>query len=222
MPFRAIIFDLDGTLLDTLADIAHAANAALALEGFPTHPEGDYRRFIGDGVAMLFARALPQDRVDVVMVGRCVAHFDATYGESWNVRTRPFEGIPELLDALTERKVALAVLSNKPHDFTRLYGEHYLARWPFRAIYGQREGVARKPDPAGALEIARKLAIEPGEILYVGDTGVDMQTARSAGMFPVGVTWGFRPEEELQSAGARAIIHHPSELLGLLDGGQPG
>ncbi len=222
MPFRAIVFDLDGTLLDTLADIAHAANAALALEGFPPHPEADYRRFIGDGVAMLFTRALPRDRVDVALVSRCVTHFDATYGESWNVRTRPYEGIPELLDTLTERKVSLAVLSNKPHEFTRLYGEHYLASWPFVAIYGQREGVPRKPDPAGALEIARRLAVEPGEIVYVGDTGVDMKTARSAGMFPIGVSWGFRPVDELQSSGAAAIIDHPSELLGILEDGRPG
>ncbi len=222
MRFRAILFDLDGTLLDTLADIAHAANEALALEGFPAHPEADYRRFIGEGVHMLFRRALPADRADDAMVGRCVSHFQVTYGKSWNVQTRPYAGIPELLDTLAAREMTLAVLSNKPDDFTRLIGEHYLANWPFRAIVGHREGFPRKPDPASALEIADLLAIEPASCLFVGDSAVDMRTARNAGMFPVGVTWGFQPEETLRAAGAGAIIDHPSGLLELLDDGRVG
>jgi len=216
MSFRAILFDLDGTLLDTLADIAHAANEALALEGFPIHAEADYRRFIGDGVHSLFRRALESDGSDEALVGRCVARFQVTYGRSWNVRTRPYAGIAELLDTLAAREWALAVLSNKPDHFTRLYGESYLAGWPFRAVVGHREGTPRKPDPTSALEIAAHLEVEPASCLFVGDTGIDMRTARNAGMFPVGVTWGFQPEEVLREAGAGAIINHPSELLEVL------
>jgi phosphoglycolate phosphatase len=219
MAFRAILFDLDGTLLDTLADIAHAANEALAFEGFPTHAESDYLRFIGDGVAMLMRRALPPDIVDDTLVGRGVACFQETYAKQWNVQTKPYAGIVELLDALTARGLPLAVLSNKPDDFTQLFGQTYLAPWPFRAIIGHRGGVPCKPDPASALEIADRLGVEPASCLFVGDSAVDMQTARNAGMSPVGVSWGFQPVETLREAGAWAIIDHPSGLLDLLDGG---
>ncbi|WP_435011565.1 HAD family hydrolase [Tundrisphaera lichenicola] len=217
MTFRAVMFDLDGTLLDTLADIATAANQALDREGMPTHPSADFRRFIGDGVAMLFRRALPPDRTDDALVGRCVAAFHDAYSRVWHDQTRPYEGITELLDALVGRDLVLSVLSNKPDDFTQLYGNHYLARWPFRVVLGQRDHVPRKPDPAGALEIADRLEIDPAAFVYVGDSGVDMKTAKAAGMFAVGVSWGFRPVEELRATGADAIIDHPSELLGLLE-----
>ena len=217
MLFRAILFDLDGTLLDTLEDIAQAANDVLAGLDLPTHPPGAYRRFIGDGVAMLFRRALPPDRVAPGTVDRCVAGFEETYGRSWNVRTRPYDGIPGLLDDLAARGLGLAVLSNKPDAFTRLCAAEYLARWPFRAVVGQRAGVPRKPDPAGALEIAERLGVPVERFLYVGDTAVDMETARRAGMYPVGVAWGFRPIEELRAGGAAAIIERPADLLELLE-----
>src|ERR671921_816593 len=154
MSYDAVLFDLDGTLLDTLADIAQAANEALAGAGLPGHPPEAYRRFIGDGVAMLFRRALPPERVEEGLVERCVATFRDAYGRCWDARTRPYAGIPELLDVLAGRGLALAVLSNKPDDFTRRCAEAYLGRWPLRAVLGQREGVPRKPDPAGALEVA--------------------------------------------------------------------
>jgi phosphoglycolate phosphatase len=218
MTFRAVMFDLDGTLLDTLADIARAANQALDREGMPAHPAADYRAFIGDGVAMLIRRALPPDHLEDALIARCVDGFHDAYSRCWDDRTRPYDGIPELLDALAARDLSLTVLSNKPDDFTRLYGERYLAPWPFRAVVGQRDHVPRKPDPAGALEVADRLGIDPGAFVYVGDSGVDMKTARAAGMFAVGASWGFRPVEELRAAGARAIIDHPSELLGLIDG----
>jgi phosphoglycolate phosphatase len=219
MSFRAVLFDLDGTLLDTLEDIARAANDVLAGLDLPTHSPGSYRRFIGDGVAMLFRRALPPDRVEPEIVDRCVAGFEEAYGRSWNVRTRPYDGVPALLDDLAARGLGLAVLSNKPDGFTRLCAAEYLARWPFRAVVGQREGVPRKPDPAGALEIAGRLGVPAEQFLYVGDTAVDMETATRAGMYPIGVAWGFRPVEELRSGGAVAIIERPAELLGLLEAG---
>ena len=218
MPPLAVLFDLDGTLLDTLTDIASAANAALASESMPTHPDADYRRFIGDGVGMLFRRALPPDQDhDEPRIDRCVARFHETYAHSWNVATRPYEGIPELLDALADRGLPVAILSNKPDEFTKLCAGAYLNRWTWSAVVGQREGVPRKPDPTSALAIAEGLGIAPSDFLYVGDSSVDMRTALASGMRPIGVSWGFRSVEELRSTGAEAIIDHPSELLGLLD-----
>jgi phosphoglycolate phosphatase len=217
MRFQVVLFDLDGTLLDTLEDIAQAANDVLVGLDLPAHPPEAYRRFIGDGVATLFRRALPPDRVVPDLVDRCVAGFRETYARTWNVHTRPFDGIPALLDDLAAGGLELAVLSNKPDDFTRLYVDEYLARWPFRVVLGQREGVPRKPDPAGAMEIAQRLGVPAERFLYVGDTAVDMETARRAGMCPIGVAWGFRPVEELRSSGAAAVIERPAELLELLE-----
>ncbi len=218
MPAQAVIFDLDGTLLDTLADIAGAANAALALEGFAEHPPAAYRQFIGDGVGMLFRRALPADQDhDDARIERCVTQFHATYATGWNVATQPYPGIADLLDTLTARQLPLAVLSNKPDEFTQLCTRHYLDRWTWAVIVGQRDGVPRKPDPTSALTIARNLGLAPADIVYVGDSSVDMRTARAAGMTAVGVSWGFRSVEELQATGAHAIIDHAAELLPLLD-----
>ncbi len=218
---RAILFDLDGTLIDSLADIAEAADVTLAREGFPGHSHDAYRRFIGDGVASLYRLALPPGRVDEALVARCVTKHREAYETSWNVRTELYDGVSGMLDALVDQGVALAVLSNKPDDFTRRCAEFYLSRWPFRVVVGQREGVPRKPDPASAVEIAGRLGFGPGECLFVGDSGVDIQAGLRAGMFPVGVSWGFKAVEELRDAGAGAIIAHPSELLGLLDGDRP-
>ena len=218
MPAQAVLFDLDGTLLDTLADIAGAANAALAREGVPEHPVDSYRQFIGDGVDMLFRRALPPVAGhDDDRVARCVAHFHDTYAASWNVASAPYEGIAELLDALVDRGLTLAILSNKPDEFTKLCANHYLGRWPWARVVGQRVGIPRKPDPTPALMIADELQIFPGRITYVGDSSVDMRTARAATMPAVGVSWGFRPVEELRAAGATAIIDRPLDLLPLLD-----
>ena len=138
--------------------------------------------------------------------------------KSWNVHTKPYEGIPELLDALAARGLKMAVLSNKPDEFTKRCVDEYFGLGRFEAVLGQREGVARKPDPAGALEIAERLGLPPECFVYLGDTAVDMQTAQSAGMYAVGVLWGFRPLEELREGGARAVIRQPMELIGLLDG----
>jgi len=216
MNASAVLFDLDGTLLDTLADIAIAANAVLEEIGLPTHPVEAYRQFIGEGVPMLFQRAA--GAADPALLDRCVGRFREVYGQAWNVRTHPYDGVPELLDELTARGPALAVLSNKPDVFTRLCVEHYLGRWPFRVVLGSREGVPRKPDPAGALEAAALLGLDPAAIVYLGDTAIDMRTARGAGMHPVGVSWGFRPVAELLDAGAAQIIDRPLALLDVLDG----
>ena len=215
-PFAAIIFDLDGTLLDTLADIAHAANSVLLGQGYPTHPIDAYRHFVGEGVRILFRRALPEtDRSDEV-VEACALAFRDAYSRLWNVHTRLYTGVAELLATLTARQLKQAVLSNKPDLFTRCCVDEYFPQDAFQAVFGQRDGVPQKPDPAGAYEIAEQLSIPADRFLFLGDTAVDMQTARAAGMYPVGALWGFRPLEELQEGGAEVVIHQPTELLDVL------
>jgi phosphoglycolate phosphatase len=211
---KAAIFDLDGTLLDTLDDLADSANEALAAAGLPVHPVDAYRTFVGDGIQTLVRRIVPADGAEE-KVTEVLALFRAAYGRRWNNKTRPYDGIPEMLTALMQRPVQMAVLSNKPQRFTELCMAHHLSAYSFTPVLGQREEVPRKPHPAGALEIAEMLGLNPGEIAFVGDTRTDMDTATAAGMVPVGVTWGFRAVEELRAHGAQVIVDHPSELVPL-------
>jgi phosphoglycolate phosphatase len=217
MSYNAILFDLDGTLLDTLEDLADAVNRVLSARGFPGHILDSYRYFIGDGAAMLIRRALPEDKRHDVIIGDCLDAFLKDYGRNWKVKTKPYKGISELLDSLTARKTKMAVLTNKPHDFAKICVETLLPNWQFEVVFGQRENVPPKPDPAGALEVAERLKISPSDFLYLGDSAVDMKTAVAASMFPVGAGWGFRPAEELQKNGCRVLINRPLEVLDLLD-----
>lgn len=217
MRFKAVLFDLDGTLLDTLADIAGAANRALQAHGLPTHPTDDYRFMVGDGARNLVFRMLPADRRDESTVEECYRAYRAEYARSWNVRTRPYPGIEPMLDEVHSRGLRLAVLSNKPHDFTVKCVEHYLSRWPFAAVLGATSDFAHKPDPGSALHIAQQLEIPPQEFIYLGDTATDMQTAVNAGMYPAGVLWGFRLEQELRDSGAKSLLAEPRDLVNLLE-----
>jgi phosphoglycolate phosphatase len=214
--FDAVLFDLDGTLLDTLRDIGEACNRVLIERGYPPHPIEAYRYLVGDGARMLWARALPEDQHDDATIDACLAAYIDEYARGWNVHTQPYAGVGEMLDAVVGRGLKLAVLSNKPHPFTVQCVETFLARWQFHAVRGQSDVFPRKPDPASALDVARQLGTTPQRICYVGDTGTDMQTATAAGMYAVGVLWGFRERGELEAHGAKAIIAHPSELLALL------
>lgn len=214
---RAVLFDLDGTLLDTLEDIGRTTNEVLSGEGFPPHPVESYRRFVGEGVASLFRHALPSEASgDDAVVARCASAFDRVYDAGWDVATELYPGIPELLDALRARGVPMGVLSNKPDVFARKCVDRFLSKWSLSPVFGLREGVPRKPDPAGAVEAAAAMGVAPAEVLYLGDTSVDMLTATAAGMFAVGAAWGFRSVEELQAHGAKAIAREPAEVLGWL------
>jgi phosphoglycolate phosphatase len=214
-PIAAVLFDLDGTLLDTLQDLADSGNAALEVLGYPTHRVDAYRHFVGDGMAVLAQRILPAHVTDPAMQARCLDVVREQYAQRWNHSSRPYDGVEGMLDALAEDSVPMAVLSNKPHDFTRLTVEHLLARWTFAEVQGVDADTPPKPDASGALAMTARLQLEPSRCLYVGDTRIDMETATAADMIPVGVTWGFRDEEELRAHGARHIIHHPDELLDL-------
>lgn len=217
-PYGALLFDLDGTLLDTLEDLALACDRVLAARGRPPFPLDAYRRFVGRGASHLVACLLPEEeRRDPAALQAMLAAFQREYAQCWREHSRPYPGIPELLDGLTARGLRMAVLSNKPHAFTELCVRELLSAWSFAPVLGQREGVPRKPDPAGALEAARVLGLPPERVLYVGDSDVDMRTARNAGMFAAGVLWGFRGADELRDAGAQALIARPEELLALVD-----
>lgn len=215
--FQAIIFDLDGTLLDTLADIGASVNQMLAEYGFPDHTTDDYRRFIGNGIRMLVTRALPIEGRSEEMADACVRRARELYWENWNRKTRPYEGITELLDCLKTKGLPLAVLSNKPHDFTVRYVTAYFDKWDFKVVMGQNDHFPVKPDPGSALDIARRMGLSPETFLFVGDSAVDMKTAAAAGMYAVGVAWGFRGPKELRENGCRALVEHPLEILPLLE-----
>jgi phosphoglycolate phosphatase len=217
MAFQAAIFDLDGTLIDSLSDIAWSANHVLVQQGFAVHEKREYLRFVGQGLQQLFRQALPPDQTTEENVQCCCAAFRDIYREHWNVDTRPYDGIAALLDRLQRIGVALAVLSNKPHEFTVRCADVFFRDVAFSAVLGQREGVPRKPDPTAALEIAAGWSLPPEACLYVGDTATDIETALAAGMHPVGVLWGFRPKQELVDAGARGLVSEPAELLRFFD-----
>lgn len=217
MPYEAVLFDLDGTLIDSLEDLAAATNRTMQHYGFAPHPAEAYKYFVGDGVRKLVTRALPADRQgDQQLIEQCLATYAKDYGSNWNVRTALYPGIAEMLDGLVRRGLRLAILSNKPDPFTQLCVGTFLSAWKFEVIMGARPEFAHKPDPAAALAIARQMNLAPSRFLYLGDTSTDMQTACNAGMEPVGVTWGFRTRDELLSAGARRMVDRPAQILDLL------
>jgi phosphoglycolate phosphatase len=216
MKFEAVLFDLDGTLLDSIEDLTDSMNIALDRFGFPAHDVEACKHFVGDGVEMFALRALPENRRDEAMVAQCAAEMRAEYRKRWSLKTRPYDGIPELLDDLTLRNLKLAVLSNKPEESTKEMVAELLSKWRFYPVAGARPSVPKKPDPTLAIEISQQLRLPADKFLYLGDTGTDMKTARGAGMFPVGALWGFRTAEELKDTGAKVLAAHPSEVLQFL------
>jgi phosphoglycolate phosphatase len=217
MKRTSILFDLDGTLLDTLDDLADSMNAALHSLGFPQHDRGAYRLFVGDGVENLVRRAIPAPHLgDDDLVRDAVKLMREEYGRRWHTRTRPYDGIGELLESAAARGVKCAILSNKPHAAVLDVVGHFFPGYRFAAVFGARPGIPIKPDAGAALEVAATLGVNPEGILYLGDTNTDMLTAVAAGMYPVGVLWGFRDADELKAAGARVLVDHPREVLPLL------
>ena len=208
----AVIFDLDGTLIDSLEDLADAVNTALAEHGLPVHPVEPYKYFVGDGMETLVRRAAPEGTPDGALAS-VFARVKAEYGKNWAVKTKPYEGVPAMLERLAALGVPLAVLSNKPHEFTGEVVTHFFPETPFAAVLGSPVGGKAKPEPAMALAVAEKLALAPGRIAIMGDSRTDMDTAANAGMLPIGVLWGFRPEDELLSHGAKVVLAKPGDLF---------
>jgi len=213
---QAIVFDLDGTLLDTLDDLADAANAALRQHGHPAHPVDAYRHFIGDGVWNLIERALPAPARQEDAIRACVEVMGAIYRENWAVKTRPYPGIPELLAELSRRGLMVSVLTNKPQEFSQVMLDYFFPDYAFHTVFGARPEVALKPDPAGARLVLRAMGVQAFRAVMLGDSSVDMQTAVNAGMHPVGAAWGFRGRQELLDNGAALVIAHPAELMAAL------
>ncbi len=213
--FQAVIFDLDGTLLYTLEDLADSLNAVLTGEGLPTHSIDEYRFLVGHGLERLVIGALPEGLRRPAHVRPVLQKFVELYRRRQLDKTRPYPGIAEMLAELQARRLRLAVLSNKAHPNTLSVVEHFFPG-VFEAVWGLRPDVPAKPDPAGARAIAQGFGLEPARILYLGDSDVDMKTAAAAGMYPVGAAWGYRPRAELLAAGAQEIIDSPGELPGLL------
>lgn len=213
MNFRAVIFDLDGTLLDTLEDLADSMNCVLERNRLPIHKLAAYKYFVGDGIEMLVQRALPFEVADTDEFQRLVGEMKNEYARRWAEKTRPYAGVPEMLEALSAAGLEMAVLSNKPDDATRQIVRRFMPDAPFRLVIGATPEKPKKPDPTVALEIADRLRLPPERFIFVGDTSIDMRTAIAADMFPVGVLWGFRPGEELAAAGAKMVLERPADLL---------
>ena len=211
--YQAVLFDLDGTLTDTLKDIADAMNRTLTKHGLPVWPVDDYRYMVGNGARMLAKRAVKghEEQLDAVFDDYMADYFQHKYDS-----TAPYPGIQDMLKNLEAKGMKLCVLSNKPHQDTLGVIRRYFPDVPFDIVQGQLPDVPLKPDPTAALRIADRLSIPPERFLYLGDTAVDMECARRAGMAGIGVLWGFRKEDELRQAGASFIISRPGELLSLI------
>ena len=218
---RLVIFDLDGTLLYTVPDIAAATNQALAACGYPVHSEAEIASYIGNGINKLFERALPKASRSQEEVLRIRSLFLPYYGEHCADMTRPFDGIPELLTGICRHGIKVAVASNKYHPATVKLIQHFFPETPFCAVFGERKGVPRKPEPMIVWDILRKAGISVSDdgresVLYVGDSGVDMQTAANAGIEAVAVTWGCRTREELASCSPAYIVDRPEQIADIL------
>lgn len=213
MKHRAIIFDLDGTLLDTLQDLTNAMNHVLISVGHEPISAALCRTMIGNGVRVLLERAIG---LDGPALDEALKKYLAYYHDHKCDHTQPFAGIPDVLDTLRTDGRRLAILSNKPHRATTEMVGELLSDWPFEHVFGQRDGIPMKPDPATALEIGRLMGVPAEQFAFVGDSWEDVATAKAAGMFAVGVTWGLREEPELHEHGVDAVIHEPGQLLGVL------
>ncbi len=210
---KLIIFDLDGTLLDTVADLAAAVNHALQGMGFPPHSEDTIRTFVGNGVGKLLERALPQGERTEENLARMRAAFLPYYDAHNADLSHPYPGVAEVLEELQRRGLMLAVASNKYQAATEKLVAHFFPSVRFVRVLGQREHVPVKPDPSIVFDIMETAAVEATQVLYVGDSGVDMQTARNAGVDAVGVAWGFRPRQELEGFSPLGVIDGAEELL---------
>ena len=211
---KTIIFDLDGTLLDSIEDIASSMNKVLESLQLPTHKIEDYKHFVGGGVDILVENALNNQSKEIK--DEVIKRFKIEYDGKLHSKTLPYDGIYELLDELKKLDINLAVLSNKPHEFTVSYVNHFFKNYNFKEIHGQKKDVPKKPDPKAALDIVKCLDSSCENTYFIGDTKIDMQTAKNANMTAIGVLWGFRDEKELRDFGADFIVSNPLEILKII------
>ncbi len=217
---QGIIFDLDGTLLYTLEDIADAENLALAELGLPPLPVEKYRWIVGGGADDIARRLLPESMHNPDDINGFVDRFRSYYKQNWHVKTRLYTGISDLLTILRDKRIRLAILSNKPEEFALKIVDHFFPDWQgstkpqlFTHVVGQRKGFPVKPEPDFALQIARDWQLLPPNIGFIGDSDIDVYTAKNAGMIAIGAEWGFRGRDELEQSGADIMLRHPLELV---------
>ena len=212
--YRAAIFDMDGTLTDTLTDLHYSMNETLAHYNFPLLTLEQVKLFVGNGARKFMLRSLPTDKTaDENFVDAALAHYNECYIRNCTRQVAPYDGIIELLTTLEAKKIPLGICTNKQHVAAVEIAEKILAPIKFSAVNGDESGQPRKPNPTRALAIAKNFGVKPDEVAYFGDTAVDIQTAHNAGFLSVGVTWGFRSRKELVDSGAEIIIDHPQEIL---------
>jgi len=212
---KAIIFDLDGTLIDSLEDIAVCMNQVLKEKNIPEHKIEDYKNFVGGGVDILVENALDK-QTPLELKKEIRDRFKEVYDKQLHAKTLPYEGIYELLDELEKKEYQIGILSNKPHKFTVEYANSLFSKYKLKEVHGQKEHIEKKPNPKAAIDIANSFETNCEEIYFVGDTKVDMQTAKNAKMIAIGVLWGFRDEEELVSNGADFIVEKPQDILNII------
>lgn len=215
---KAVIFDLDGTLLDTLEDIAISSNFVLEQYGKSPLPVEDYNFLVGQGALQLFKDLFPN--LSEKETKEALALFEEHYATQFDVNTKIYENISKVLTFLQVKGIKMSVLSNKPNTFTKKCVVKYLRNWNFEAVYGVREGIERKPSKAGVIEILNEIDVKASETLFIGDTKVDMITAKNADMDSIGVLWGFRDEKELVENGATYIAQIPSDIIKILNENQ--
>ena len=218
MKMKTAIFDLDGTLLNTLGDLCDSVNCAIVPRGFPAVDEELTRQRVGNGVRRLVERCIPEEKRTEAMIDECLNDFRTAYNERMMNRTQPYDGIVDMLKKLHEQGVSIGVMSNKYDLAAKALVRHYFGDL-VQLTLGERPGIPRKPDPASTLELMHELGGVPETTLYIGDSSTDMQTACNAGLTAVGVMWGFRSPEELEETGASALVAAPEELLPLFERG---
>lgn len=209
--YKAAIFDMDGTLVDTLEDLHDSVNEMLAHYNFPLRTLDEVRQFVGNGARKLMIRSLPADKSD--FVDEALSFYNGCYARNCTNKVKPYAGIMELLAMLEAKKIPLGICTNKQHFAAVDIAEKILAPIKFSYVSGDEPNQPRKPDPTRAIACAEKFSVKPEDVAYFGDTAVDIETAINAGFLPVGVTWGFRPRSELVDSGAKIIVDHPREIL---------
>ncbi len=212
MTYKAIIFDLDGTLVNSIGDIADAMNTVLAKRHYPTYDYDTYKTFVGSGVKSLVIKALPDTAPKQSEIDECLINMMEVYSKNCTNKTMPYDGILELLDTLNTKKLKLAVLSNKEDSLTKKVAKALLPDY-LNPVYGLKEEALKKPNPQVLLQLCKNLNVNPEEAIYVGDTDVDILVAKNANMLAVGVSWGFRDPQELIAQGADFILQTPKDLL---------